>query len=61
MVINEPEWRNQESRPFTPTSLRTDRLLEFIIKKYPSGEGVTDKLHSLAVGAKLLRSVALDL
>jgi len=58
VVINEPEWRNQESRPFTPTSLRDDRLLEFIIKKYPTGEGVTDKLHSLAVGAKLLISEA---
>ena len=58
VVINEPEWRNQESRPFTPTSLRDDRLLEFIIKKYPTGEGVTDKLHSLAVGAKLLLSEA---
>ena len=58
VVINQPEWRNQESRPFTPTSLRDDRLLEFIIKKYPTGEGVTDKLHSLAVGAKLLISEA---
>jgi ferredoxin-NADP reductase len=58
VVINEPEWKNQEGRPFTPTSLRDDKILEFTIKKYPSGEGVTDKLHSLEVGAKLLISEA---
>ena len=58
VVINEPEWKNEESRPFTPTSLRDDKVLEFTIKKYPSGEGVTDKLHSLEVGAKLLISEA---
>jgi len=58
VVINEPEWKNEESRPFTPTSLRDDKVLEFTIKKYPSGEGVTDKLHSLEVGSKLLISEA---
>jgi ferredoxin-NADP reductase len=58
VVINEPEWRNEESRPFTPTSLRDDKILEFTVKKYPAREGVTDKLHSLEVGAKLLISEA---
>ena len=58
VVINEPEWKNEESRPFTPTSLRDDKVLEFTIKKYPSSEGVTDKLHSLEVGSKLLISEA---
>lgn len=58
VVINEPEWKNQEGRPFTPTSLRDDKILEFTIKKYASGEGVTDKLHRLEVGAKLLISEA---
>ena len=56
MVIDEPKWRNEESRPFTPTSLRDDKILEFTIKKYPARNGVTDKLHSLQVGAKLLIS-----
>jgi cytochrome-b5 reductase len=58
VVINEPEWKNEEGRPFTPTSLRDDKILEFAIKKYPTGDGVTDKLHSLEVGAKLLISDA---
>ena len=58
VVINEPEWKNEESRPFTLTSLRDDKILEFTIKKYPSSEGVTDKLHSLEVGSKLLISEA---
>jgi cytochrome-b5 reductase len=56
MVINEPKWKNEESRPFTPISLTDDKVLEFTIKKYPARKGVTDKLHSLAVGAKLLIS-----
>jgi cytochrome-b5 reductase len=56
MVIDEPKWRNEERRPFTPTSLRDDKILEFTIKKYPARNGVTDKLHSLQVGAKLLIS-----
>jgi ferredoxin-NADP reductase len=58
MVINEPKWRKEEGRPFTPTSLRDDRILEFTIKKYGSHEAVTDKLHSLEVGSKLLISEA---
>jgi ferredoxin-NADP reductase len=58
MVINEPEWRKEEGRPFTPTSFRDDKILEFTIKKYPIGDGVTDKLHRLEVGAKLLLSEA---
>jgi ferredoxin-NADP reductase len=56
MVINEPKWRGEESRPFTPTSLRDDKILEFTVKRYPSRKGVTDKLHNLEVGAKLLIS-----
>lgn len=58
IVINEPRWRNEESRPFTPTSLRDDKILEFTIKRYPDRKGVTDRLHSLEVGAKLLISEA---
>jgi cytochrome-b5 reductase len=58
MVINEPKWRNEEGRPFTPTSLRDDKILEFTIKEYHARVGVTDKLHSLEVGAKLMISEA---
>lgn len=58
VVINEPRWRGEESRPFTPTSLRDDKILEFTIKRYPDRKGVTDRVHSLAVGAKLLISDA---
>ena len=56
MVIDEPKWRDEESRPFTPTSLRDDKILEFTIKRYPAQKGITDKLHSLEVGGKLLLS-----
>jgi ferredoxin-NADP reductase len=56
IMIDEPEWRKEEDHPFTPTSRRDDKVLEFIIKKYPASEGVTSRLHSLEVGAKLLLS-----
>jgi len=56
IMIDEPEWRKDEDHPFTPTSRRGDNVLEFIIKKYPAREGVTNRLHSLDVGAKLLIS-----
>lgn len=58
VVINEPQWRREESRPFTLTSLKDDKIMEFIIKRYPDRRGVTDRLHSLEVGAKLLISEA---
>ena len=58
MVIDEPKWRSEEGRPITPTSLRDDKILEFTIKKYPAGGGVTDRLHRLEVGSKLLLSEA---
>jgi ferredoxin-NADP reductase len=58
VVIDDPKWRDEEGRPFTPTSLREDKVLEFTIKRYPAHKGVTDKLHSLKAGAKLLISEA---
>jgi cytochrome-b5 reductase len=42
MVIDEPKWRDEESQPFTPTSLTDDKILEFIINRYPARKGVTD-------------------
>lgn len=55
LAIDHPDWR-EEGRPFTPTSLRDDRVLEFIIKAYPAHEGVTQALHALEPGARLLMS-----
>jgi len=51
LAIDEPAWRD-EARPFTPTSLTEDRVIEFTIKGYPH-EGVTQKLHGLNPGAAL--------
>ena len=41
---------------FTPTFLRDDKLLEFLIKRYPDHDGVTNQLHTLAPGSSLLLS-----
>ena len=56
LVIDQDKWRDEDGRPFTPTSLATDQVLEFTIKRYPDHKGVTDKLHTLKPGAKLLLS-----
>jgi cytochrome-b5 reductase len=55
LAIDEPQWREQ-GRPFTPTSLQDDQVLEFTIKGYPERKGVTDALHRLRPGADLLIS-----
>ncbi len=55
MAINTPRWKD-EWRPFTPTSLQRDKVLEFIIKGYPDHDGVTEQLHGLEPGAELLLS-----
>ncbi len=55
LAIDSPEWRD-EGRPFTPTSLADDEVIEFIIKSYPQHEGVTRELHRLQPGARLLMS-----
>ncbi len=41
-------------RPFTFTSTNKQPFLKFIIKQYPSHNGVTKKLHKMKVGDKLL-------
>ena len=53
--INQPDQR-ENARPFTPTSLPEDRILEFTIKGYPEHHGLTEKLHQLRPGDKLLLS-----
>jgi ferredoxin-NADP reductase len=56
IVIDQDEWREEEGRPFTPTGLITDKVLEFTIKRYPEHKGVTDRLHTLKAGDKLMLS-----
>jgi ferredoxin-NADP reductase len=51
--INTPEWKN-EKRPFTFTCLNNANYLEFVIKNYPAGHGVTEALHHLIPGDELL-------
>ena len=55
LAINRPGLREQ-GRPFTPTGLAADGVLEFTIKAYPAHAGVTQKLHQLEPGAELLMS-----
>lgn len=55
--IDTDEWRD-EGRPFTPTSLPNDQLLEFTTKRYPEGDGMTMALHGLQPGARLKLSDA---
>lgn len=57
LSVNEPGWTNKK-RPFTPTNLADDHVLQFTIKKYPDHKGVTQKLHTLQPGAELLMSNA---
>lgn len=48
------EGLKEDGRPFTFTSLPEDHHLEFVIKSYPSHDGVTDKLDELEVGDELI-------
>jgi ferredoxin-NADP reductase len=51
--IDKDGWQD-EGRPFTFTCLPKQDYLEFMIKTYPSHEGVTDKLNDLKSGDTLL-------
>jgi ferredoxin-NADP reductase len=55
LTIDRPGLR-EEARPFTPTGLAADRVLEFTIKGYSDHDGVTHALHQLEPGAELLLS-----
>ncbi len=55
LAIDQPEWRDK-GRPFTPTSLPSDGVVEFIIKGYPEHDGVTHAMQSLSAGDRLLMS-----
>lgn len=52
IVIDQDQWKDK-ARPFTPTSLTDDGVIEFIIKQYPDHPGVTQMLHKLKAGALL--------
>jgi ferredoxin-NADP reductase len=51
--INNEEWKDQ-GRPFTFTSLPDDPFLQFVIKIYPSHEGLTKQLNKLKTGDELI-------
>ena len=55
LAIDQPDLREQ-ARPFTPTGLAADQVLEFTIKAYADHAGVTQALHRLRPGAELLMS-----
>lgn len=55
LAIDSAGWRDK-GRPFTPTSVPADGILEFTIKAYPQHNGVTRELHRLESGAPLLMS-----
>ncbi|HMM47655.1 MAG TPA: FAD-binding oxidoreductase [Thiobacillaceae bacterium] len=55
LAIDAPGLADQ-GRPFTPTGLADDRVLEFTIKGYASHAGVTQALHKLEAGRELLMS-----
>lgn len=56
LAINRPGL-SEKRRPFTPTGLAADRVLEFTIKGYADhADGVTRLLHQLEPGAELLMS-----
>jgi ferredoxin-NADP reductase len=57
LAIKRTGWETKK-RPFTPTSLAADRVVEFTIKGYPARAGVTRELHTLVPGDELLMSDA---
>lgn len=50
--INKERWAHKK-RPFTFTSLPNDSYLEFIIKTYPSHQGVTNEMLNLKINDEL--------
>lgn len=53
LSINQDGWE-EETRPFTFTSLPDNDYIEFTIKTYPAHVGVTNKLLQLDVGDELI-------
>ena len=57
LAIDRADWLDQ-GRPFTPTGDPDAPVLEFMIKRYPSRDGVTDRLNDLGHGTPLRMSQA---
>ncbi|HLD58094.1 MAG TPA: FAD-binding oxidoreductase [archaeon] len=53
LSINNPKLKG-EKRPFTFTSMNSDLVLEFTIKRYADHKGVTEELHKLKAGNELI-------
>lgn len=53
MRLDRDGWRDEE-RPFTFTNLPGDDRLEFVIKSYPSHDGVTKRIGELQPGDQVL-------
>ncbi len=53
LALDRDGWRD-EDRPFTMTSQPGDATLEFIIKSYPSHDGVTEQIPTLKPGDKVI-------
>jgi len=52
MTLQKDGWTD-EGRPFTPISLPGEKTLEFIIKSYPSHDGVTEQVAKMEPGDKV--------
>ena len=48
-----PDAPRKQQHPFTPVSLEGDLVLEFVIKRYASKDGFTERLHDLQPGGEL--------
>jgi len=53
ITIDKPEFI-EKKRPFSFTSLPQDPYIEFMIKKYKDHHGITEQLHKLKPGDKLI-------
>ncbi|MEM1086601.1 MAG: flavodoxin reductase [Pseudomonadota bacterium] len=53
MALCKEGWTD-EKRPFTFTSLPSDDHLEFVIKSYPSHDGVTEQISKLGPGDQVM-------
>ncbi len=53
LAIDSAQWQGG-GRPFTPTCLVDDEVLEFTIKRYDDHAGLTQALHRLPSGSPLL-------
>ncbi|MFW5746315.1 MAG: FAD-binding oxidoreductase [Nanoarchaeota archaeon] len=53
VALNEEAWKLKK-RPFSPTSLVDDDILEFIIKCYPDHHAVTEALHAAPIGTQVM-------